>query len=235
MEESRQKESIGYIYISNRKDSSTEMEKEKIMEKRVDAMGMTCPKPVILAKKEMDKSQPGDVVIVQVDNEVATENLRKLANSQEADYEMKKLGDKHYEVKITVKKEGTSQGEKEPEYISCVPQGQKNTVVVISSDKMGEGDPELGEILIKGFIYSLTQLEKLPDTVLFYNKGAFLTCEGSPALEDLKTLEKEGTKICTCGTCLDFYKMKEKLAVGTIVNMYVIVETQSKADLIIKP
>ena len=90
MEESRQKESIGYIYISNRKDSSTEMEKEKIMEKRVDAMGMTCPKPVILAKKEMDKSQPGDVVIVQVDNEVATENLRKLANSQEADYEMKK-------------------------------------------------------------------------------------------------------------------------------------------------
>ena len=178
------------------------------MEKRVDAMGMTCPKPVILAKKEMDKSQAGDVVFVQVDNEVATENLRKLANSQE---------------------------EKEPEYISCVPQGQKNTVVVISSDKMGEGDPELGQILIKGFIYSLTQLEKLPDTVLFYNKGAFLTCEGSPVLEDLKTLEKEGTKICTCGTCLDFYKMKEKLAVGTIVNMYVIVETQSKADLIIKP
>ena len=205
------------------------------MEKRVDAMGMTCPKPVILAKKEMDKSQAGDVVFVQVDNEVATENLRKLANSQEADYEMTKLGDKHYEVKITVKKAGTSQEEKEPEYISCVPQGQKNRVVVISSDKMGEGDPELGQILIKGFIYSLTQLEKLPDTVLFYNKGAFLTCEGSPVLADLKTLEKEGTKICTCGTCLDFYKMKEKLAVGTIVNMYVIVETQSKADLIIKP
>lgn len=205
------------------------------MEKRVDAMGMTCPKPVILAKKEMDKSQAGDVVFVQVDNEVATENLRKLANSQEADYEMTKLGDKHYEVKITVKKAGTSQEEKEPEYISCVPQGQKNTVVVISSDKMGEGDPELGQILIKGFIYSLTQLEKLPDTVLFYNKGAFLTCEGSPVLKDLKTLEKEGTKICTCGTCLDFYKMKDKLAVGTIVNMYVIVETQAKADLIIKP
>ena len=93
----------------------------------------------------------------------------------------------------------------------------------------------MGQILIKGFIYSLTQLEKLPDTVLFYNKGAFLTCEGSPVLEDLKTLEKEGTKICTCGTCLDFYKMKDKLAVGTIVNMYVIVETQAKADLIIKP
>ena len=130
------------------------------MEKTVDAMGMTCPKPVILAKKEMDQSQPGDVIIVQVDNEVATENLRKLANSQEADYEMTKLGEKHYEVKITVKKEGTSQEEKEPEYISCVPQGQKNTVVVISSDKMGDGDPELGQILIKGFIYSLTPAGK---------------------------------------------------------------------------
>ena len=91
------------------------------MEKRVDAMGMTCPKPVILAKKEMDKSQAGDVVFVQVDNEVATENLRKLANSQEADYEMTKLGDKHYEVKISVDEAGTTKEEKEPEYISCVP------------------------------------------------------------------------------------------------------------------
>ena len=205
------------------------------MEKKVDAMGMTCPKPVILTKKEMDKSQPGDVIIVQVDNQVAAENLRKLSSSQEAEYTAEKLGDKHYEIKIIVKKEGGASEKEEPEYISCVPQGEKNTVVVIASDKMGEGDEQLGQILIKGFIYSLTQLEKLPDTVLFYNKGAFLTCEGSPVLEDLKTLEKEGTKICTCGTCLDFYKMKEKLAVGNIVNMYVIVETQSKADLIIKP
>lgn len=205
------------------------------MEKKVDAMGMTCPKPVILTKKEMDKSHPGDVIIVQVDNQVAAENLRKLASSQEAEYTAEKLGDKHYEIKIIVKKEGGASEKEEPEYISCVPQGEKNTVVVIASDKMGEGDEQLGQILIKGFIYSLTQLEKLPDTVLFYNKGAFLTCEGSPVLEDLKTLEKEGTKICTCGTCLDFYKMKEKLAVGNIVNMYVIVETQSKADLIIKP
>lgn len=205
------------------------------MKKRVDAMGMTCPKPVILTKKEMDKSQPGDVIIVQVDNEVATENLRKLANSQGADYELDKLGEKHYEVKITVKKAGTSGEEKETEYISCVPGGQKNTVVVISSDKMGEGDPELGQILLKGFIYSLTQLEKLPDAVLFYNRGAFLTCKDSPVLEDLRTLEKEGTRICTCGTCLDFYKIKEQLAVGTVVNMYMITEMQSKADLIIKP
>ena len=90
------------------------------MEKRVDAMGMTCPKPVILAKKEMDKSQAGDVVFVQVDNEVATENLRKLANSQEADYEMTKLGDKHYEVKITVKKSGNFPGrERAGVYFLC--------------------------------------------------------------------------------------------------------------------
>ena len=95
------------------------------MEKTVDAMGMTCPKPVILAKKEMDQSQPGDVIIVQVDNEVATENLRKLANSQEADYEMTKLGEKHYEVKITVKKEGTSQEEKEPNIFPVCLRGRR--------------------------------------------------------------------------------------------------------------
>ena len=91
------------------------------------------------------------MVIVQVDNEVATENLRKLANSQEADYEMRKLGGKHYEVKITVKKQGTSQEEKVPEYISCGPQRQKNTVVVISSDKMGEETRNWGRSCSKDF------------------------------------------------------------------------------------
>lgn len=107
--------------------------------------------------------------------------------------------------------------------------------MVLSSDKMGEGEEELGKILIKGFVYALTQLEELPDSVLLYNSGAFLSCEDSPVLEDLKLLEEEGVRICTCGTCLDFYKLKEKLAVGEVVNMYQIVQVQAQADLILKP
>ena len=108
-------------------------------------------------------------------------------------------------------------------------------MVVISSDKMGEGEEELGKVLIKGYIYALTQLETLPKTILFYNKGAYLTCEGSASLEDLKSLEAQGVEILTCGTCLNYYGITEKLQVGTVTNMYVIAETMAKAGKVVKP
>ena len=117
----------------------------------------------------------------------------------------------------------------------CIPDARKNTVVVIASDKMGEGEDELGKVLIKGYIYALTQLETLPKTILFYNKGAYLTCEGSASLEDLKSLEAQGVEILTCGTCLNYYGITEKLQVGTVTNMYVIAETMAKADKVVKP
>lgn len=100
---------------------------------------------------------------------------------------------------------------------------------------MGEGSEELGRILIKGFLFALTQQEHLPSTVLFYNGGAKLTTEGSASLEDLKTLEANGVEILTCGTCLDYYGLKDKLAVGGVTNMYVIVEKQMQADLVLRP
>lgn len=100
---------------------------------------------------------------------------------------------------------------------------------------MGEGKEDLGKVLIKGFIFALTQLEELPKTILFYNGGAKITAEGSESLEDLKTLEAQGVEIMTCGTCLDYYGLKEKLQVGTVTNMYSIVETMNNADKIIRP
>ena len=100
---------------------------------------------------------------------------------------------------------------------------------------MGEGKEDLGKVLIKGFIFALTQLEELPKTILFYNGGAKITAEGSESLEDLKTLEAQGVEIMTCGTCLDYYGLKEKLKVGTVTNMYSIVETMNNADKILRP
>lgn len=205
------------------------------MEKIIDAKGLTCPKPVILTKKEMDQSKPGDVILVEVDNEMAVANLRKLANSQEAEYASKKLGDKQYQVRITVTKEGSRESKMPQEMESYAVSGQKKTVVVISSDKMGEGEAELGTILMKGFVYALTQLETLPTGILLYNKGAYLSCEGSPVLEDLQILSEAGVEILTCGTCLNYYGLEEKLKAGSVANMYRIVETQAEADLIIKP
>ena len=100
---------------------------------------------------------------------------------------------------------------------------------------MGHGGDELGTALMKGFIFALSQQETLPNTILFYNGGATIPVEGSVSLEDLKNMEAQGVEILTCGTCLNFYGLTEKLAVGEVTNMYTIVEKMTGADLIIKP
>ena len=93
---------------------------------------------------------------------------------------------------------------------------------------------KLGKVLMKGFIFALSQLDELPSTILFYNGGATITTEGSPSLDDLKNMEAQGVEILTCGTCLDYYNLKDKLAVGSVTNMYTIVEKLANADKIIK-
>ena len=100
---------------------------------------------------------------------------------------------------------------------------------------MGTGEAKLGTSLMKAFVFALTKQDQLPDTILCYNTGAYLTCEGADTLEDMKLLAAEGVSIFTCGTCLDFYGLKEKLAVGSVTNMYDIVERMESAAQIIKP
>lgn len=100
---------------------------------------------------------------------------------------------------------------------------------------MGSGNDELGKVLIKGFIFAVSQLDVLPKKMLFYNGGVMLTTEGSPALEDLKKLEAQGVEILSCGTCLDYYKRKDVLKVGGVTNMYDIVSSMAEAGKIIRP
>ena len=100
---------------------------------------------------------------------------------------------------------------------------------------MGEGNDELGKVLMKSFIYALSHQETLPNTILFYNSGAALTCEESSTLEDLKSLESQGVEILTCGACLDYYGLLDKLRIGEVTNMYIIVEKMTQAGLIVKP
>ena len=107
--------------------------------------------------------------------------------------------------------------------------------MAIDSAQMGQGSAELGQALLKAFVFALTQQDRLPRTILFYNGGASLSCEGSPLLEDLRELEAQGVEIPTCGTCLNFYGLTDKLAVGSVTNMYSIVETLLAASSVIKP
>ena len=203
-------------------------------DRTVDARGMACPLPVVNAKNAADQMTEGGTLTVMVDNDIAVQNLGKFAASRNYAYSYEQKSDKEYIVKMMVS-EGAGAVPAD-ETISCEPcRTGKGTVVVVSGNTMGTGEEKLGKTLIKAFLFALSKQDDLPDTLIFYNSGAYLTCEGSESLEDLKAMEAEGVKIMTCGTCLDYYGLKEKLAVGSVSNMYDIVETQMKAALIIRP
>ncbi len=200
----------------------------------VNAIGDACPVPVVKTRKAMETIKGSEMVETLVDNEIAVENLKKMAGQMGYQVKDQKLEEGKYSVQIMV-----TEAEKiekiQADICDCKPTAASDKVVVIRSNVMGEGDPELGKVLIKGFIYALSQQEELPKTILFYNGGAYLTCEGSVSLDDLKELEHRGVKILTCGTCLNFYGLSEKLKVGEVTNMYEIAETMSKASLIVSP
>ena len=202
------------------------------MDFEVDARGQRCPIPVVRTKAAL-REIPEGTVRVRVDNKVAVENLSNLAKTMNCESSFKEIGEDDFEVAII--KTEQSNVDAEFDTTCLIPAGQANRVVAIGKKTMGTGDDELGAILMKGFIFSLTQQDILPQTILFYNSGAFLTCEGSESLEDIRVLEEAGVEILTCGTCLNYYDMGDKLAVGAVTNLYVTAEKQLKATVIIRP
>ena len=242
----------------------------------IDAKGKPCPQPVILAIRALDALQAGETLQVQVDNEAAVENLKRMAQKKGAAADVKADGS-CWIVEIVpagapaaqsgaglsgavatggaqsgaglsgaVATGGAQSGaalsggaqsslsaEEQAQQICGVPT-RGPVVVAIGSAEMGNGDPKLGKILMKSFLYSLTQLDALPQTVLFFNGGVRMTTEGSESIEDLKALEAQGVEILSCGTCLDFYGLKDKLRVGGITNMYVIAQTMAEAGNVVK-
>lgn len=198
---------------------------------KVDARGDQCPIPVVKTKKAMQELTQPDVVEVLVDNETAVKNVSKMAENSGASVNTEKLSENEYKVTIETGT-GANDAKKQEEAAGAA---KGNAVVVIASDRMGEGNDDLGKVLIKGFIFAVTQLDELPAAMLFYNGGATLTAEGSDSLEDLKHLEEQGVEILTCGTCLNYYNLSDKLEVGSVTNMYSIVEKMASASLIIRP
>jgi len=203
------------------------------MEKIIDCRGMVCPLPVVNAKKAAEELHGGDILTVLVDNEIAVQNLQRFASHKGFGVQSEKKAEKEFAVVMTIGEE-QPQG-KEPSVACAMDTRKKGMLVVLSANVMGNGDAKLGTSLMKAFVFALTKQDRLPETILCYNSGAYLTCEGADTLEDLKSLEAEGVTILTCGTCLDFYGLKEKLAVGGVTNMYDIVERMENAAAIIKP
>lgn len=204
------------------------------MEKIIDCKGMACPLPVVNAKKAAEELRSGDILTVLVDNEIAVQNLSRFAEHKGFDVRAEKKAHKEYAVIMQIAGSGAESAREEK--VACLMDSRrKGMLLVLSGNVMGTGDPKLGTSLMKAFVFALTKQDQLPDTILCYNTGAYLTCEGADTLEDLKLLESEGVTILTCGTCLDFYGLKEKLAVGGVTNMYDIVERMENAAQIVKP
>ena len=194
---------------------------------QIDAKGKQCPLPVIEAKNAISGMTEAGIVEVTVDNEIAVQNLTKMADHKGLKAKSEKKSDQEYTVWMEVTEEFVKNNIKDGN-VSSTPVTEENCIP-------DEGDEKLGKMLMKGFVYALTQLEELPQTILLFNSGAYLSCEGSDSVEDLKSMEAQGVEVMTCGTCLNHYGLTEKLAVGSVTNMYVIAQTMMEADHIVKP
>ena len=201
---------------------------------KIDARGKQCPLPVIEAKNALKDAPEGEIMEILVDNEIAVQNLTRMAAGNHLPVQAEKVGERDFAVRmeVTDPKGETPMEEPTP---ACIPDARGDLLVAVETETMGRGREELGRTLMKGFLFAVGQLPQLPKTILFYNGGAHLTVEGSPVLEDLKKLEAQGVEILTCGTCLNFYGLTDRLAVGGVTNMYDIVERLATAGKVIKP
>ncbi|NLB89554.1 MAG: sulfurtransferase-like selenium metabolism protein YedF [Syntrophomonadaceae bacterium] len=181
----------------------------------VDARNLSCPEPVIMTKKAMDNNPDIDLITI-VSEKVAQENVTKLATSQ------------GYQVEVEEKEDGIYLYLKKSD--AMVESAQDDVAILVTNQFFGQGNEEIGQLLMKNFLYTLTEVGSSIKNIIFMNSGVYLTCEGSPALEHLKALEDSGVEILCCGTCLDFFKIKDILAVGNITNMYTAMEILTSAS-----
>jgi len=195
--------------------------------KIIDCRGLSCPQPVIETKKTLESMKDGIIEVI-VDNVAAKENVSRFARSQGCQVESAEKGG-NFNLKITKGDVRTDAGISEGSDL------KKQVVLLITSDQIGMGSEELGRVLMKTFINTLIETTPRPETIIFMNSGVKLAIEGSPVLESLDKLEKAGVNLLVCGTCLNYFEVKDKLKAGKVSNMYEIVEHMLNAEQVIAP
>jgi len=198
--------------------------------KTIDARGLSCPQPVLLVKKEIETAHPSEMEVL-VSGDTPKENITRFVETLGYSIESRPEGSGFV---LTIKK-----GEREmvtaPGVVEApMTGGAHGMVLAVMSDKYGLGDDELGSTLMTAFINVLDQIEPLPATIIFANSGVFLSTEGSPVIESLKSLQGLGVELLSCGTCLQFYGLKDKLVVGEVSNMYTITERMFRASRVVR-
>ncbi|NLE90718.1 MAG: sulfurtransferase-like selenium metabolism protein YedF [Dehalococcoidales bacterium] len=189
--------------------------------KQIDCRGLSCPHPVLLTKKALEESGNEPLKIL-LDSTNALQNVKRFASSQNHQMDLTEK-DGVFELIIKPGRENETRSDKTGSY-----------VVLITSEVLGGGDENLGTILIKSFLNTLWQNNNLPTKILFLNSGVKLACEGSNVLDTLNLLKEAGVSIVSCGTCLAYYELTDKLNIGYTGNMYEIVESLLEATKVIK-
>ncbi|MCL2609636.1 MAG: sulfurtransferase-like selenium metabolism protein YedF [Treponema sp.] len=191
----------------------------------LDMRGIQCPIPVVRAKKELERPECSGVIVI-VDNEIAVQNLKKMADGK--GHSFSAVPEDGGIFRATILKGGSRPTETVPERPAERSDAGRNgpeapgITVLVSADSLGTGSEDLGKILIKGFLFSLGELDNPITTIIFINGGVRLVVNGSNTIDDLRGMAERGTKILACGTCLNYYGLTESLAVGEIADMYAI-------------
>ncbi len=208
--------------------------------KQIDCRGLSCPEPVLRAKAALEQGTGPFAILV--DNEASRDNVLRFGHSRNCRVELTSLPDGTFLLSFSAeKREGAGDHPAsfdEADYSCAIPGGTPaayNVVYVVASDSMGRGSDELGWALLQTYIATIREVSPQPSRILFYNGGVKLVATAGKALEALQALEKKGVKILSCGTCLEFFKLEKKRQVGTITNMYEIMDSMAGADRLVSP
>ncbi len=201
--------------------------------KTIDCRGLNCPEPVLRTKNALENYTAGKLKII-VDNQVARDNVMRFLRSKNLQPESHESGGS-YQISADP---GAIQAEKDAPFEKEAASSKKQEfssrpVLFISTDQLGKGSSELGRLLIRNFIYTLTRRDEMPGAVVFMNAGVKLSIAGSPALEELRELENNGVEILVCGTCLDYYDLTDQHLVGQVSNMYDIADLLMDSERVV--
>jgi len=199
--------------------------------KTLDTKGLKCPQPLIMLKEALLDLKSGDEIRVETDNPTSLKNLLSYLKDQGVEPEVSSAGTVH--TLVAPKPDQDISGSNAAIY--CTTDLPISYVVCIKGELMGDGDPELGSLLMETFMDNLKLQEQLPTHVVLYNGGVKLAMKDSPVCNSLTELEELGTRIMLCGTCIDHYGLQFDIGVGMISNMVVITETLAAAGHVVTP
>jgi selenium metabolism protein YedF len=203
--------------------------------KIVDTKGEKCPKPIIETKKALRESRVGETFMIIIDNKTSFTNISRFLSDNSIKFSVSE--DSGIWTFQVTKKSGEAISTHVEDYceVKAAVETNGNFAVAVSSEMMGQGDDNLGRQLMNSFFIALSSLDEMPSVIAFYNSGVKLAINSSGVIDTLRLIEKKGAEIILCGTCVDYYKIGDKIGVGKISDMYIITQKLSAAGNVLKP